>query len=402
MEEDQPKQRRARTPNPAFSTPDQPTPPAKPAKSPPAVTFRPPSGEPSSGTGANSPEAAPPPRPQGGPRRSAPRKAAPPRTPEAPAKHAPEAPEKRATPAKKAATAKAEPPAAPAAPAKAPAAPRRQPAKKAATAPVEAARRQPRKSAPAKAAATVRAVAAEVAPAVVTPDLDTVPDTTPAPAAPPSTPPRPLLRRRTDAWARIVADPGHSPELLALAAVQIIGPLAEGWARRTREAYPTATPDALARLAVSQFTRAGSLGSVFAAVAGSYAPLALLGSAALTHAELALHVAAAYGLDPADRARAVDLLVLTRVHPEAADAEAALAAALEDGERDPGLDAVWRLGRMAVAQAGGWAALRAVNRFFPGTSLLVATLTSRGAARALAARAVRHYSQLSQLSGSSV
>ena len=70
-----------------------------------------------------------------------------------------------------------------------------------------------------------------------------------------------------------------------------------------------------------------------------------------------------------------------------------------DGERDPGLDAAWRLGRMVVAQAGGWAAVRAVNRFFPGTSLLVAALTSRGAVRALAARAIQHYSRQSRQPG---
>ena len=211
---------------------------------------------------------------------------------------------------------------------------------------------------------------------------------------------------RTEAWAALVADPGHAPELLALAATQTIGPRAREWAARNRAAYPSATPDALARLAVSQFTRFGSVSSVFAAIAGSYAPIALLGAAAFTHAELALHIAAAYGLEPTDRRRAVDLLVLTRVHAQREDAEAALAEAERHSYDNAGLtDATWRLGRMIAAQAGGWAAVRAVNHFFPGASLLVATLTSRGAARAMAARATVHYrgqSQESQLSGSSV
>ncbi|WP_213002873.1 hypothetical protein [Winogradskya consettensis] len=131
---------------------------------------------------------------------------------------------------------------------------------------------------------------------------------------------------------------------------------------------------------------------VFAAVAGSYAPLALLGASALTHAELSLHVAAAYGLDPADEDRAVDLLLLSKVHPSREDAVAALAAAREYTYESTGLtDAVWRLGRMVSAQAGGWAALRVVNRVFPGTSLLAATLSSRVAARTSAARAVEFY-----------
>jgi hypothetical protein len=215
-----------------------------------------------------------------------------------------------------------------------------------------------------------------------------------------------LSGARTEAWAGLIADPGHSPELLAVAATQTIGPRAREWADRTRAAYPGATPDALARLAVQQFTRFGSVSSVFAAVAGSYAPIALLGAAAFTHAELALHVAAAYGLDPTDRARAADLLVLTRVHPLREDAEAALAAADQHSYENTGLtDATWRLGRMLAVQAGGWAAVRAVNHFFPGTSLLAATLTSRGAARAMAARATFFYrgqSQRSQSAGSSV
>src|SRR5206468_3563632 len=88
--------------------------------------------------------------------------------------------------------------------------------------------------------------------------------------------------RYTEAWAKLVADPGHTPELLALAAVQTLGPRARDWARRTRDAYPAATGTGLARLATAQFTRFGNLGSVFGAVAGSYASVALLGAAALT------------------------------------------------------------------------------------------------------------------------
>jgi hypothetical protein len=514
MEENEPKQRRPRTSNPAFSTPDQPTPQAKPAKAPPAVTFRPPAGDKtSSGTGTEATGATPSPRPQRNPTRSTPRKATSPTpgkaTPappsrsrtqaaaesqqprveaaaEAPAVEAPaeaagaEKPAKaqpaKATPASKATPAKRQPaakatPGTKATPAKAaPAAAKATPAKAA----------RPAK----KAAATIKAAAAEIAPAVVEPDMSTVPDELPSAVQPPTnatpepgsetqenatqdnatrdkgnapsaddelmpddfpnlaadvqekeragaTPPAtapgqpgavvpavPTLPRaaaavadtlsgfRTEAWAALIADPGHCPELLAVAATQTIGPRAKEWADRTRAAYPGVTPEALARLAGQQFTRFGSVSSIFAAVAGSYAPLALLGAAAFTHAELALHVAAAYGLDPTDRQRAVDLLVLTRVHPVRDDAEAALRAAEQHAYEHTGLtDATWRLGRMVAVQVGGWAAVRGVNHFFPGASLLVATLTSRGAARAMAARATAHYraqSQPSQSLGSSV
>jgi hypothetical protein len=206
---------------------------------------------------------------------------------------------------------------------------------------------------------------------------------------------RPDTEPRTEAWAKIVADPGHAPELLALAAVQTIGPRAEEWARRTREEYPSATPDALARLAVAQFTRVGSVGSVFAALAGSYAPIALLGVNAYTYAELILHVAAAHGLDPTDPRRAVDLLVLSQVHPDAEAAEAALAIARQPAYEEEArfTDAVWRLGRMAATQAAVWMLLKGVNRFFPGAAVLAAVMTSRSGARNMGVRATRFYSQ---------
>ncbi len=198
---------------------------------------------------------------------------------------------------------------------------------------------------------------------------------------------------RSEPWAQLVADPGHAPELLALAAVQTIGPRATEWAARHREAYPGATPDALARLAVQQFTRFGSVSSVFAALAGSYAPITLLGSSALTYAEIVLHVAAAYGRDATDRERAVDLLVLAQVHPNREDAEAALATAEQPAyEEETRLtDAVWRLGRMVAAQAAAWAVLRGVNRFFPGTAMLTAIMTSRSGARNMGGKATAFY-----------
>ena len=197
----------------------------------------------------------------------------------------------------------------------------------------------------------------------------------------------------TEAWAKLVADPGHTPELLALAAVQTVGPRARDWVRRTREAYPGATDAGLARLAAAQFTRFGSLGSLFAAVAGSYASIALLGAAALTHAELILHLAAAYGLDPTDEERAVDLLMLTRVHPDRAAAEAAIASAKQPAYEEGGVTrAAGRLGRMIAAQTGGWTAVRLANRFFPGASLLAAALTMRAATETVAHRANAYYS----------
>jgi hypothetical protein len=210
-------------------------------------------------------------------------------------------------------------------------------------------------------------------------------------AVPKSADRTPAPRRHTEAWAKLIADPGHAPELLALAAVQTIGPRAKEWADRARRDYPTADEAALARLATKQFTRAGGLGSIVGAVAGAYAPVALISAAAITHSELILHLAAAYGLDPTDPDRAVDLLVLTRVHESRGDAEEALAQARRPHYEDGVTGTVWRLGRMVATQVGGWGVVRLVNRYLPGASLLSAFLTSQAAAQGTAARANAYY-----------
>ncbi|BCY15512.1 hypothetical protein [Actinoplanes sp. L3-i22] len=173
-----------------------------------------------------------------------------------------------------------------------------------------------------------------------------------------------------DLWPRLLADPRNAPRLLADTAVQTLGPRAATWAARTRATYPTATPQALARLATAQFTRAAERRALLSALSGSYAPAALVATAALTHADLVLHLAAAYGLNPSDPDRAAEILVLL-----------------------PG----YRSG-------AAWAALRLADRYLPGAALLGAVLGGRNTAEAVATRAERRYgwysSQLSQESGS--
>jgi len=442
--EDKPPQRagreapRSRTPRAAFSTPEQPTPPSKPAEraprraaksAPPTVTFQPPD------EGSE-------PVPQ---KKPAPRKAPARRTaPEAEVRAAAESDEARKVtpPAKKAPAAEVARPREPVKAAKA-----TEPAKAAKAAPARKAARKatrtgakaiPRATTPAQRkpattgdetaeaatetraetkadrvtetraetadTAELRAAATRVGAELAKTTEGTARAVEVKPASALAETPvkgeveRPEGEPRTEAWAKIVADPGHAPELLALAAIQTIGPRAKEWARRTREEYPAATPDALARLAVAQFTRVGSVSSVFAALAGSYAPIALLGVNAYTYAELILHVAAAHGLDPTDPRRAVDLLVLCQVHPDAEEAEAALAIARQPAyEEDARItDAVWRLGRMAATQAVAWMLLKGVNRFFPGATVLAAIMTSRSGARNMGVRATRFYGQENQ------
>ncbi|WP_328463750.1 hypothetical protein OHA21_38825 [Actinoplanes sp. NBC_00393] len=164
-----------------------------------------------------------------------------------------------------------------------------------------------------------------------------------------------------DLWPALLADPTHAPQTLATAAVETIGPRAQAWADSIRAAYPQATPESLARLATRRFARSAALRAGLGAVAGPYAPVALLTAAAITHAELVLHLAAAYGKNATDPQRADDLV---RLFPK---------------------------GWLAA-----WAAVRIADRAWPGLSLATAVLGSRNAIEDAAVRARRLYSEVSQ------
>ncbi|WP_328421754.1 hypothetical protein OG470_06535 [Micromonospora sp. NBC_00389] len=196
--------------------------------------------------------------------------------------------------------------------------------------------------------------------------------------------------------ARLLDHPGFAPELLALAAVRSLGPGAADWAEQLRARYPDAPADGLARLATRRFVRSAGAGGAVAALAGLFAPLAELTSVLWTHSNLVLHLAAAYGQDPAHPDRAAELLVLTQVHPDTASARAALAAARAaddpaDGKWARAAEAAWRLAAPLTAQAGGWLALRLASRLLPGAAVLATALGDAAAADRLAARAVAVY-----------
>ncbi|MGN9775227.1 hypothetical protein ACTMS0_05535 [Micromonospora sp. H33] len=207
----------------------------------------------------------------------------------------------------------------------------------------------------------------------------------------------PVRTRTPEVVARRVFDhPGYAPELLALAAVESIGPRARDWADRLRSAYPKATGDGLARLATRRYVRRAGAGGAAAALAGVFAPVAELGAVLWTQASLVLHLAAAYDRDPAHPDRAVELLVLTQVHPDADSARAALQAArAADGPGEApwprAVEAAWRLAAPLAAQAGGWLALRLASRLLPGAAALAAATGDAAATERLAARAVAAY-----------
>jgi hypothetical protein len=187
-------------------------------------------------------------------------------------------------------------------------------------------------------------------------------------------------------WPRIWARPEYAPELLALAAVAHLGPQARRWATEIRDTYPDASPDGLARLAVRHFTRLSAAAGMAGIAAGRSGAAIELGGVAWAEARLVLHLAAAYGADPTDPGRAVDLLVLTQVHPTPEVARAALAAA---GREEP--DGAQRLVPTLSARTRGWGLRRLAARLLPGAGLLLAISGTTASAQRLAARATTHY-----------
>ncbi|MFJ6163489.1 hypothetical protein ACIQH6_00070 [Micromonospora orduensis] len=274
--------------------------------------------------------------------------------------------------------------------------------------------RSPRKrAATPRKATTIKATPPKAAPPKATPRKATSPRATtpktdtpqpvpePGPESTPPAVPEAASARTPESdlravIARVLDHPGFAPELLALSAVESLGPGAADWAERLRARYPDASADGLARLATRRFVRSAGVGGAAAALAGFFAPLAELASVLWTHSNLVLHLAAAYGRDPAHPDRAVDLLVLTQVHPDPESARAALAAARAaddpvEGAWPRAAAAAWRLAAPLTAQAGGWVALRLAARLLPGAAVLAAALGDTAAADRLAARAVATY-----------
>ena len=193
-----------------------------------------------------------------------------------------------------------------------------------------------------------------------------------------------------------MANPGYAPELLALAAVATVGPKANDWVRQLRATYPAATDDGLARLAARRFTRMAAAGGAASTLTGMLGPVTEIAALAWAQAGLVLHLAAAYRRDPTDPERAVELLVLTRVHPSPETARAALAAAVEQSDDAPhsvqrATEAAWRLTAPLAAQTIGWLALRLASRLVPGAAMVVAGAGDAAGAARLASRAIRHY-----------
>src|SRR6185295_10984190 len=126
---------------------------------------------------------------------------------------------------------------------------------------------------------------------------------------------------------RMKSDPQYAPEHLALDAVRRLGPEAASWAERCRLNHPGISPEALAGRAVRRFTTLARISGSVSGATGLPGAVLDVGVLAWTQSRMVLHIAAAYGDDPAAPERAIDLLVLQRVHKAAEAARTALGVA---------------------------------------------------------------------------
>jgi hypothetical protein len=188
-------------------------------------------------------------------------------------------------------------------------------------------------------------------------------------------------------WDQLTGNPAHGPELLALAAVERLGPEAARYTRWIRATYPGATADRMAQAAGRRFGAQARRGALAGALAGEIGQAVALG---WLQARLVLHIAAAYGRDPRAPERAAELLVLLRVHPSVAAARGGLASARDHGE--PAAHSARRrlpAGLRDVCLRG--VGRRVVARLVPGGGVLVDMLVNDAMVESLTRRATGFY-----------
>ncbi|GII25467.1 EcsC family protein [Planosporangium mesophilum] len=306
---------------------------------------------------------------------------------------------KKATPAARPPQDQVQPSAAPAeSPTPAPATAKKAPAKKA-----------PAKKAPAKpeeATKPVEAVTAEMTPKPVDAVKPAEASKVMAPLTAPAVPPTPIAARpaptppptsvQRHLWPIIKTSPGYATELLALAAVERLGPQAADHLRWLRDTYPGADPDGLARIAAARSVRQARTQGAMAGLVGPLAVFAETAALLWLQARLVLDIAAVYGREPADPDRAAELLTLLGVHPDATAARQALAVAREvvDDGPDGGYDAprvTVPLVRVAGRAVMRMSTARQAARIVPGAGAALTAILDGRSTELLAARAAKLY-----------
>ncbi len=207
----------------------------------------------------------------------------------------------------------------------------------------------------------------------------------------------------TGLWEKMRADPQFAPEHLAVEAVRRIGPQATTWVDYVRRGQPNLDRDQIAQIAAKKFTNIAGLSGAVSGAAGLPGAVVDFGVLAWTQARMVLHLAAAYGVDPSHPDRAIDLLVLQRVHTIAQTARAALGVAqgresigaVITASSGAGRTGTTRLVGQLTVKLARMAGVRALKRLFakvvPGAGVILGHWANRSATKELAARATAHY-----------
>ncbi|GAA1504329.1 hypothetical protein GCM10009827_017010 [Dactylosporangium maewongense] len=206
----------------------------------------------------------------------------------------------------------------------------------------------------------------------------------------------PETTRETEPGGRGI-NPAYLPELLALAAVARLGEAARERAAWYAANYPGVDGDAIGRAVTREFVRRARRLGIAAGAAGSLGLVVEAAGVNWLHAKLVLHLAAAHGHDPLDRARAAELLVLQRVYAEVATAEAAIMAA-EQAQRSrragPGVGVARLAGPLGRTLGGGLlqaAGVRIARHAVPGIGPVIGAVAAVRSTEAIAMRATRYY-----------
>lgn len=190
----------------------------------------------------------------------------------------------------------------------------------------------------------------------------------PVPDAPPA-PPRSLLDKLRE-------EPTRAPEHLALAAVDANAEAAAQWSGEKRGRFASSSED-LARMAIRRHQQWGRASGAITGLGGWVTMAPDLAALAWLRARTILFVAAAFDHDPADPARAAEMLVVQQLYPNVGEARKALdgtgqpiALAYVDRRMSGDEQLVRVLARMAGRKVGG----KVASRFIPGLSSITGAI----------------------------
>ncbi len=214
----------------------------------------------------------------------------------------------------------------------------------------------------------------------------------------------------TPGWRSLSKDPGHAPELAVLNTLPLLSPRVTQW---QAEQVTDDRPDQLNRLAHRTLRRSVGQARWAGAITGSSFYVGMVPAVTVIYCEqlrMVLRMAAIYGRDPEDPARAAEILVFQRRHQTVAEAEAALQSAGHAKSRDRGPPwtrrtwmAVKPLPQMIGLQLRRikhpldvviWAA-EAAAFFVPLMSIPVWTYANAVSTKRLGRAAMEHYRQTS-------